>query len=65
MKKRILIGGLVLIMLVLLLAACQSMPAGTEASQGLCSGFEVTGDVEQPFMLKALKNSRIPGWNWK
>jgi hypothetical protein len=55
MKKRILIGGPVLIILVFLLAACQSMPAGTEAFGGFVPAFEVTGDVEQPLMLKDLE----------
>jgi hypothetical protein len=55
MKKRIPIGGLVLGMLVFLLAACQSMPAGTGALQGFVPAFEVTGDVEMPLSLKSLE----------
>ena len=55
MKKKILIYGPVLIMLAALLAACRAVPADTEAVQGFVPAFEVTGDVEQPLLLKSLE----------
>ena len=56
MKSRILIGGVVLGILALSMAACQSVPAGTGALQGFVPAFEVTGDVEQPFLLDSLED---------
>jgi hypothetical protein len=55
MKKRMLTGGFFLVMLVFLAAACRPVPAGTETGQGFVPAFEVTGDVEQPLLLKSLE----------
>lgn len=55
MKKRMLIGGLVLVMAALLLGACRPVPADTAAPLGFVPAFEVTGDVEQSLMLKSLE----------
>ena len=55
MKKGILILSPVIITLAVLLAACGSVPVDTGAVQGFVPAFKVTGDVEQPLLLKSLE----------